>query len=405
MNQNLNILQLINRFPWPLKDGGAVGYYNWLCGYSQAGCNVTAAILNTTKHYINFNNIPQEVKNLANYHLVEIDNRIKPANALLNLFTRKSYHVQRFESNTFHRLLTELLTTQHFDVVVFESIFMAMYLPTVKKYSNATCVVRAHNVEYKIWETQSNIARNPIKKWYLNIQSKRLKKFELSVLQQFDGIVPITQKDATLFLQHGITKPMHIAPAGINLNRFLQFEPNHSLAFFHLGSMDWMPNQEAMMWFIKTVWPDIIEKHPNLTFTVAGRNMPEKFFKLQCKGVKIIGEVENADAFMQQYGIMIVPLYSGSGMRIKILEGMAMGKCIISTPLGAEGILAQPDKEIFLARNKSDFVKIMLNLIKNPELIKQTGLAARKAAVNNYSNHKVVEQTLMFYKRLLNIHE
>ena len=132
----MRILQLINRFPWPLKDGGALGYYNFLKGYHDAGCGLTAAILNTTKHHVDFDSLPPDVKNLAEYHLVDIDNRIKPLDALKNLlFSSDSYHVVRFISSEFESQLAKLLKEKEFDVVVFESIFMAPYLSTIRKHS------------------------------------------------------------------------------------------------------------------------------------------------------------------------------------------------------------------------------------------------------------------------------
>ena len=171
----MRILQLINRFPWPLKDGGALGYYNFLKGYHDAGCELTCAILNTSKHFVDFEKLPNEVKELADFRLSYIDNKIKPIEALRNLlFSKESYHVVRFISKEFEQLFVNLCKEKQFDVVVFESIFMAPYLNIIRENTKATCVLRAHNVEYEIWQSLAEIENNPIKKFYLNILSNRL---------------------------------------------------------------------------------------------------------------------------------------------------------------------------------------------------------------------------------------
>jgi glycosyltransferase involved in cell wall biosynthesis len=402
----MRILQLFNRFPWPLKDGGALVNFNMLQGYYANGCRVTAAVLNTSKHHVDFNALPDTIKNLADFNLVDIDNRIKITDAFFNLFSKKSYHVTRFISKDFSQLLIKLCQQNTFDVVVFESIFMAPYLHLIRQHTKAVCILRSHNVEFEIWQTQSKIAQNPLKKWYLNLLANRLKNFETGMLNKFDGIVTITQNDSQRFAQLGCHKPMHVAPAGIPVSSFKGFEPTDNVSFFHLGSMDWMPNQEAILWFVNEVWPIIYKKYPHITFTIAGRNMPDAFFKLNKLGVNVVGEVPNALEFMQQHGVMIVPLFSGSGMRVKIIEGMAMAKCIIATPLGAQGIEAIPNKEIIIAKEKTDFVNAITQLIEKPQLIGQIGSAAQRLVQHKYNIDLIIQQTLTFYKGLIhNQHE
>ena len=396
----MRILQLINRFPWPLKDGGALGYYNFLKGYHDAGCRLTAAILNTTKHHVDFDSLPPDVKNLAEYHLVDIDNRIKPLDALKNLlFSSDSYHVVRFISSEFESQLAKLLKEKEFDVVVFESIFMAPYLSTIRKYSNAKCILRAHNVEFEIWQSLAEIESNPIKKWYLQILSKRLKSFELSQLNLFDGLSCVTEKDAKVFESLGYSKSWHVAPTGMDISRL---QPNYNTleekSVLHLGSMDWMPNQEAVKWFIKEVWPSLKIKFPQLKFYVAGRNMPPEFHQFSGNGIEILGEVENAIELMNSKSIMVVPLFSGSGIRVKILEGLALGKCMVSTELGYTGIDVTPGKNIFRAENATEFVSQISNILSNPELIKETGKEARKLVEDKYESSKVITDLLSYYK-------
>jgi glycosyltransferase involved in cell wall biosynthesis len=398
----MKILQLINRFPWPLKDGGALGYYNFTKGYHDAGCELTVLAFNTSKHYIEFEQLPEQVKSLANFHLVPLDNQIKPLAALGNLlFSSQSYHVSRFISKDFDKALTELLLNNEFDVVVFESIFMAPYLKTVQLNSQAKCILRAHNVEHEIWQRLAIKTANPFKQFYLQILAKRLQKFEMGCMNTFDALTFVTKTDALHFKQFGLHQPFHVAPTGIDTERLNPDQTKViSNTILHIGSMDWMPNQEAVEWFIQEVWPSLKKQHPELVFKIAGRNTPTRFFAFQGNGIEVLGEVDDAIELMQTASLMVVPLFSGSGIRIKILEGMALGKCIVSTQLGYSGIDAQTGIHIHQAESASNFVTVISNLLANPLLIKQTSVAARILIEEQYESKGVIQKLLNFYQSI-----
>jgi polysaccharide biosynthesis protein PslH len=395
----MNILQITNRFPWPLKDGGALGYYNFTKGYHQAGVNLTLASLNTEKHLIVYEELPNHVKELADIHLTYVDNRIKPLDAFLNLFTNKSYHVERFISSDFEKQLKELCQRKTFDVVVFESIFVAPYLNVIRQNSKAVCVLRQHNIEYKIWETLAEIEGNILKRWYLKLLAKRLKKYELNQLNLFDGISAITQIDKDLLLAANCHQPIEVFPFGIPTDSLsVNRENMEILSVFHLGSMDWMPNQEAMKWFIQEVWDKVNREFPTLPFYLAGRNIPDSFFAYdKQRNVHVLGEIDDAIAFMNQKAIMIVPLFSGSGIRVKILEGMALGKCIISTDLGAQGIDITDGENILIANTAEEFVKKISYLVAHPNEITRIGNNASSLAKEKYDNQKIIQKLLRFY--------
>ena len=154
----------------------------------------------------------------------------------------------------------------------------------------------------------------------------QLRKFELSFINTYDTIIPITKRDDKLLTEFGNNKPSHVSPTGIDLTKYNKSEINFSeIRLFHLGSLDWIPNTEGLLWFLQNIWKKLTVQHPDLTFTIAGRNASTDFIK-QIKSYRNIifkGEIENAIDFMHQHNVMIVPLLSGSGMRIKIIEGMA----------------------------------------------------------------------------------
>jgi glycosyltransferase involved in cell wall biosynthesis len=399
----MRILQIFNRFPWPLKDGGAIANFNESMGCSHAGMELTIAALNTEKHYIEYEDLPEHVKNMADIHLTYIDNRIKPQDALLNLFSKRSYHVDRFISDEFEKQLIEICQAKTFDVVVFESIFVAPYLAAIRKYSNAPCVLRQHNIEYKIWETLAQHDGNMLKRSYLRLLASRLKKYEVSMLNLFDGITVFTQTDSDMLRADNCQIPIGIFPFGINTEKLIINQENLEMpSVFHLGSMDWMPNQEAMNWFIQEVWYDLSADYPTLHFYLAGRNIPLEFYDYNNQNnIRVLGEVEDAIRLMNDKAIMIVPLFSGSGIRVKILEGMALGKCIVSTNLGAQGIDAVDGEHILIANTAEEFRAKLDYLLKNPREIKRIGNNASELARSKYNNKTLIQEKLNFYRNLV----
>lgn len=398
----MRILQIFNRFPWPLKDGGAIANYNESMGYLKAGVSLSMASLNTSKHFVNLEDIPEELRNHAQIYLSYIDNRIKPKDAFLNLFQNTSYHVERFVSKEFEMLLKDICTKNTFDVVVFESVFVAPYLAVIRANSNAVCVLRQHNIEYKIWENLAAHCTNVMKRSYLRLLAARLKKYEVSVLNSFNGITVFTKTDLDMLRADHCTIPIGIFPFGIQADALIINQENLEMpSLFHLGSMDWLPNQEAMTWFIQEVWFDVSARFPSLHFYLAGRNIPVDFFDYNNQNnIRVLGEVENAHELMNNKAIMIVPLFSGSGIRIKILEGMALGKCIIATNLGAQGIEAVAGQHILYANTAEEFKNQIAYLIENPTEITRIGNNAKDLARTQYNNTLLIQQKLNFYNQL-----
>jgi glycosyltransferase involved in cell wall biosynthesis len=398
----MNILQITPRFPWPLKDGGALCFYNFAKGYYEAGVNLTIASLNTSKHFVNYDELPPHVKKIGNIQLTYIDNKVKILDAFYNLFGKESYNIKRFESEEFEKQLIQICSENTFDVVIFETIFVAPYLQTIRKHSNAVCVLRQHNVEYQIWETLACNELNPIKKWYLYLLSKRLQTYENEQINHFDGISAITKNDKIAFEKSGCTKPIHISPFGVNLEKLVIDDSNLEMpSLFHIGSMDWLPNQEAMTWFIQNVWFDINQSFPEIKFYIAGRNTPNQFFDFNNQNhIAVLGEIDDAIKFINEKAIMVVPLFSGSGIRVKILEGMALGKCIIATSLGAQGIEAINGEHIIIAETAEEFKEQISNLIKNPNEIIRIGKNARRLVKEKYDYKKIIDETLQFFQSL-----
>ena len=203
-------------------------------------------------------------------------------------------------------------------------------------------------------------------------------------------------------LSYGATIPVEIFPVGIDLTRYRpDFSKTEFPSLFFLGSLDWLPNREGIEWFIDNFHKDLTEGDLRVKFYVAGHNIPERFDDYEVMGkIFIQGEVDDAFEFVNSKAIMIVPLLSSGGMRVKIVEGMAMQKCIISTALGAEGINFTNGTNIMIANDQSEFYHAIERCISDEDFCKSVGLNARKLVEQQHDVNKVAKDLVKFYKTL-----
>ncbi|HYQ56584.1 MAG TPA: glycosyltransferase family 4 protein [Draconibacterium sp.] len=399
----MNILQVTNKVPFPARDGGAIACMNLTKGFSQLGHKVTVLAMSTAKHHIELHEIDASVREMATYKLVAVPARINRFAAFLNLlFSRKPYNAIRFIDTKFGNALANLLAENHFDIIQLEGLYVCPYIPLIRTKTNALIVYRSHNIEFEIWERTAQMARG-LKKAYLNNLAKRIKRFEIKWINSYDLLVPITARDGAMLDGLGNKKDKHVSQTGIDLEQlFPDGTKINYPSLFHIGSLEWAPNQEGLVWFLVTCWPVIHKKYPDLIFHVAGRNAPQWLIdKINTDGVIYEGEVDDAYTFMNSKAIMIVPLSSGSGMRIKIIEGMALGKSIVSTAIGAEGIEIKSDENILIANSADEFIEAVSSLIEDKGYFEQLGKNASAYIRENFDNLATARKLVDFYKQYI----
>lgn len=396
----MRILQLTNKPSWPARDGGAIAMHMLTKGFASLGHEVTLLSMQTLKHPTRNEDLSPEILALADYHFVKVDAGISVKSAIFNLlFTGKPYNAVRFISDDFKRALTDLLNSKRFDVIQLEGLYLCPYIPLIREHSNAVIAYRAHNIESEIWERTARITPG-IKGCYLKDLARRLKRFELSWLNRFDLLVAITDRDAQIFKALGNRKPCFVAPVGVEMAMPPDQEVETEFpSVFHLGSLDWAPNQEGLIWFLNHCWPVLLQQFPSLKFYVAGRNAPHWLVeKLQIPGVVYEGEVADAQLYIRSKAVMVIPLLSGSGMRVKMIEGMALGSAVVATTIGAEGIDATPGENFMLADSPNDFTQAISELLGNDDLWNRIRKNAASFVVEKFNNTRVTAGLAAFYQ-------
>ncbi|MBU1013528.1 MAG: glycosyltransferase family 4 protein [Bacteroidetes bacterium] len=399
----MKILFLCNKLPYPPDEGGSMAMNMMIEGIMQAGHQVKVLAVSSNKYLFNPSAIPENFLTKTRLETVFIDLSPRFLPALYCFFTRKSYHVHRFISKDFEQKLLQILQDQKFDIIQVETIFLTPYLKTIAKYSKAKVFLRAHNIEHLIWKRLAEYTKNPFRKIYLDHLSVQLKNYEIDHLDKYDGIVCISNVDAEYYMNL-TQEPVITASFGINAEEYpISQVKEEEPSLFFIGAMNWMPNAEGLKWFLSDVWPAVRKVFPELRFYIACKVIPAWLMAFESSNVKLLGEVENAKNFISSRSIMIVPLHSGSGIRIKIIEGMALGKAVISTSIGAEGIDYENGKNILIADTKDEFVNQIRKCLADDNFLVQLGIEARKTITTNHNANTIIKDLLSFYQKYLNI--
>jgi len=397
----MKILQVCSKSPFPPVDGGSLAMNALTQGLIKNGCEVYVLAVSTPKHFIDETKLDNDYKLKTNFQSEFIDTSVKGLDAFLNLFSTQSYNIIRFYSKAFEDKMISIIEKNNFDIIHLESLWMSVYVQAIRNKTKAKIVLRSHNVEYLIWQRLANDCTNPVKKWYFKLLEKRLKKYEYDLLNKFDAILPITDIDLKYYQKMGASVPLLNIPFGIDMDNYkVDNTQTEYPAIFHIGAMDWMPNVNGINWFLKNVWNNILQTNSQVKLYLAGRNMPSDFAN-NIKNVVVEGEVDDSKRFINSKSIMIVPLTSGGGMRIKIIEGMALGKTIISTSVGAEGIVCENNKHIIIADSADEFKKALLKCISDKTFCEQIGKNAFALAHEKYDNFVICAGLMQFYKTLM----
>lgn len=375
---------------------------NTIKGLLTHGHDVFLISLNVKKHTDKILE-QDELLSKITYTEFNIDTRVSMLEAFSNLFTKNPYHIDKYYNSGFEKLLIQNLKDNYYDIIQLEGLFVAPYLTIIRKSTKAKILYRAHNIEHQVWHRLAQQKNDPFKRWYLNLLAGRVKTYELELLNRFDGIVVFTAQDKASLLSFGTRIPVSVLPIAIDLQKY-QPDPEQTEwpSLFFLGSLDWLPNREGIEWFIYNFHKELVDGDLKCKFYVAGNNIPEEFDEYDVPGkVFIKGEVDDALEFVNSKSIMIVPLLSGGGMRVKIVEGMAMQKCIISTSIGAEGINFTDGEDILIANNIDEFYTAMLKCISDEAYCRRVGLNARKLIEQKHDVNKVTEDLVRFYQSII----
>lgn len=379
------LLILSNKVPYPSQDGSSIAMARLLEDLlALQTIEITYGALNTTKHYKDPKDFPAPIAQAINLEVFNVNTSPSISSALNNLcFSRAPYHSIRF----FVRPMIDWLRgfeDNQFDFVLLEGAFMGDYLNEVQRVGRH-CTLRAHNLEHRIWERTSEAGINPLKNWYLTLQSKRLRKFEIGLVANIDSVWSISEEDKKWFEKIN-PKTTTIAVSIVEQELLSNLTP---LTCFHLGALDWEPNLQGLDWFLTSVWPRVLKKIPNATFHIAGNNPPQRLQSEQSKNYAVHGRVPDAEEFAKSHGVAVVPLLAGSGIRIKMIMNASWAIPMVSTRIGAEGLFNEGNRGVLLADSAEEFASALIELLTSPKNAATLGMQANRYILSGFGPESI----------------
>ena len=310
---------------------------------------------------------------------------------IVRLFSSEPYGISKYCRPEVRSRLQALLSEEHFDVTVCDFIFAAGVVPWDWPGPK---VLFTHNIEATIWRRHYEVSTSPLWKIISWLEWRRMEAAERRYLRLADHVLTVSDADRDAFSRFIEPEKLTVIPTGVDVDYFTPMaveEAPNSLVF--TGSMDWLPNEDAIVYFVEAIFPLIKEQCPEASLEVVGRNPSRKLQTLAAReaSMRLTGWVEDIRPFLARGSICVVPLRIGGGTRLKIFEAMAMGKAVISTTVGAEGLPVQSGKDILLADTPQDFAESVICLLRDNNLRRRLGTGARALVQENYSWKKVAE--------------
>ncbi len=251
-----------------------------------------------------------------------------------------------------------------------------------------------HNVEATISLRHMKRAKDPLFKIFWWLQFRKMFYHEKRESAKFDAVIAVSELDKQRFEEWYGLKNVHVIPTGVDTD-FYAPDPNVKVKkqIVFVGAMDWLPNHDAMLYFLEDIFPLIKKEEPDVKFVIVGRNPAPKLKKLvdQYPDVEITGWVEDTRPYVQESAVFIVPIRIGGGTRMKIYEAMAMEKAIVSTRVGAEGLPLTDREHIYLEDEPEEFARAVLKLLRDEEVRQKIGKQARQYVYENFRWEKVAD--------------
>ena len=312
---------------------------------------------------------------------------------LTSQFSALPYFLSKCCLPSFRSTVENLLAKEHFDLLFCDFLHTAVPL----LHCNFTPkVVFEHNVEFQLRKRKWRVEKNALRKMVFGTEWKKTRPLEAQVCSSFDYVLTVSEEDQQTIRQEFGIDHVSTLPTGVDTDFFRPTEnPSVPGRMVFVGSMDWDPNEDGIVWFLDGVYPLIQRAVPNASFVVVGRNPSSRLRAMAAKepSIEVTGTVADVRPYLSQAEAVVVPLRVGGGTRIKIPEAMAMGKAVVSTPIGAEGLPFLNNREICLAERPEDFARDVIDLLTQHDLRETVGTAARTAVTRNHKWDAVVDQT------------
>ncbi len=403
----MNILWLSHFVPYPPKGGNLQRSFNllkeaakenqiFLLAFNQVSLLPTEEKLKESMEqlssyckYVQVFDIPCEKSTWAWIKLL-----------LVNLFSPLPYSTKKFHSEKMIEAIQTITRNNEIDLVHFDTIALAefrKYLPGQKK------VLNHHNIESALLLSRACREKNLLKRFYLLLQGNKLSKYESNACGEFDLNMAVSHLDKDRLKKCSPKTEVEIIPNGVDTDYFtISDDQVRKSNLVFAGGMNWFPNKDAILYFLKEIWPLLKKKIADVSFTSIGSHPPKEIVNLVKKEkIEVLGFVEDVRPYLARAAAYIVPLRAGGGTRLKILDAFACGKAVISTSIGCEGLEVTPERNILIGDSPIEFAKQIIKVCNDGDLMKSLGREGRKLVEEKYSWKMIGDHFNRIYKNLV----
>jgi glycosyltransferase involved in cell wall biosynthesis len=396
----LRILFITAALPYPPASGGALRAYGIIEGLAKDDHDLT--LLTFYDEELQPASTPL-AQLCTEIHTLPSPQRSRTDRLRDLFFTTQADIARRLYSPAFEQKLRHLIEHQHYDVIQFEGIEVACYLPLIKRISSAKIIFDTFNAEAELQRVIAQVDLNNPRRWpvaaYSWLQSKRINRYEGELCRLADAVIAVSPEDALLLEEYQTQRPITVVPSGINTESYRQAATielgRKSLVF--TGKMDYRPNVDAMLWFVDSVMPYL----DDVQLTIVGQKPHAQLQALLAMdNITLTGWVDSVLPYLHSADVYIAPLRMGSGTRLKILEAMASGCAIVATDLAASGLLEQAKNALYIANDAKSFANAIRTLLDDAGQRQTLGQAAQQAVQQHYDWHVLIPRLLRVYEEL-----
>jgi glycosyltransferase involved in cell wall biosynthesis len=390
----MNILFLAPKVPLPPDDGGRAAIYATVRELQKMGMELRFAAPR------GMGGDAETFSREVSLRLLNVDPRTTPGGVLKNLPHSVPYQVEKFFSPAAFRELEQLLEEQPADVIHVENLQMVAYALALRVGGKIPVVLRQQNVETEILRLYRDTVSNPLLASYAHLQYKRMARYEAESIGKVDLVLPVSEVDEVKLKQMNPLVRTSVVPLGVDTGTLRPASgpvPDTVLLFTNLS---WVPNRDSVNYFLKDINPVLQKKQPGTRILVGGKGTDGDHNLAARPGVEVCGFIEDLNDLPGMSSIAAVPLRIGSGMRVKVLEFMALGMAVVSTSLGVEGIDVTHGTHALVADTPEEFAGAIVSLLQDSRLTREIGANARRLAVDRYSTESVGASLRSAYKKL-----
>lgn len=301
----------------------------------------------------------------------------------LGLVYPRPFSVLAHTSLAFRRATGQILEAGNIDLVHIDTIGLA---PCRKLARDIPCVLTHHNIESRLMERRSEVEVGTFRKYYVGLQARRLRAYEAEQSPLFDMNLMMSPNDEADLLRIAPGVATAIIPNGVDIDYFTPATEDHEVAAIYTGGMNMYANKDAVLYFLRDIWPAVLRRHPAAKFYAVGQDPPRELHEIarHDSSVVVTGFVDDVRPYVRKAAVYVVPLRVGGGTRLKVLDALAQGKAIVSTSVGCEGIGVTHGQNIYIEDDPMQFAGRINALFDDGESRRTLGMAARELAVSNY---------------------